>query len=125
MRTRVWVTPVREKRLVAPSAAASTSGGVQDRGDAGNRSLRSARDRDSREAERGLPFQGWLQEGLQCWDGRTAPSEQGELVAWLQRSCQALGEAASCYSASHHLTGAGVEGIDGQQQAGQASTAHA
>ena len=73
----------------------------------------------------GFRFQGWLQEGLQCWDGRTAPSEQGELVAWLQRSCQALGEAASCYSASHHLTGAGVEGIDGQQQAGQASTAHA
>ena len=66
----------------------------------------------------GFRFQGWLQ-GLQCWDGRTAPSEQVSLSpGW--RSCQALGEAASCYSASHQ--GAGVEGIDGQQQAGQASS---
>ena len=67
----------------------------------------------------------WLQQGFQCRYAFPAAHEHSELVALLERGSQALGEAAAGHTASHYLMGAGVESIDGQQQAGQTRRGHA
>ena len=87
---------------------------------------RSAPDRDPHAAGSGLPASVPVAAGFAALVGPSRlPVNTAELVARLERSGQALGKAAAGHPATHHLMGAGVEGIDGQQQAGQARGAHA
>ena len=105
--------------------AASTSGAALDRADADIRCWQSAPDPDLPALYLDARLKYWLQQGFQCRYAFPAAHEHSELVALLERGSQALGEAAAGHTASHYLMGAGVESIDGQQQAGQTRRGHA